>query len=169
MNTSSDDWFENNILKSLRQQIEFKNLLAQLNGPYNPNALTQSPQQPFYNNSNLNMPLFHNPIEIDKENLFGCQAYQCKKCLAYETKLYYFNSEKIIKFEHSCYTNTIEKWLLDYYKTALNYMEQMDPIPLRLKYSVLNQWTRQNDDNNNNNHNFYLYQVRLSSFHARNY
>lgn len=146
------DWVEKYILRPLRQNVEFANLLDQLSSKY--------PQGKFAWNTTNQYPssAFVEPRQIETDKLFGCLTVQCEHCLFFYIYTFYFYDQgniapKTTKFDHDCpYNPLISSSLSDIKKKNIN-AEQTILIPSKLKSAVLNRWSNYNS--------FYLFAIKL--------
>jgi hypothetical protein len=97
-------WTENQVLRPMRQLLEFTNLRHQL-GARNVRDFQNMAQ------SNASSYTCDEQLKIITKNLFGCRVFLCENCSSFEIHPFYFcdprvpQSESTI-VEHSCPSNS---------------------------------------------------------------
>ena len=152
------DWFEKHILTSLRQNVEFVNLVDQLNSKYSQGKFAWNTTNQYPSSA------FIEPQHIKTDNLFGCLTLQCEHCLFFYIYPFYFYDQdniapKTTKFDHDCpYHLLMPSPLSDNEKKNIT-AQQTILIPSKLKSAVLNQWS--------NNNSFYLFAIKLPNSYTK--
>jgi hypothetical protein len=98
------DWVEKHILIPLRQNVEFTNLVDQLNSKYSQGKSAWNATNQYTSSAYVERR------QIETDNLFGCLTLQCEHCLRFYIYTFYFYDQgniapKTTKFDHDCPNN----------------------------------------------------------------
>jgi hypothetical protein len=136
------DWAENNILRPLRQQVEFMNLINQFNTSSVGRNLPNVSQGIIGSYSAMWM-------QVSVVDLFGCKVLVCEICCGLEIHPFYFQDPKEVKprstvIGHTCpeYSYTKLIWIShENKKLVRDYTKRLNRVHI-LKRCALNHWNK---------------------------
>ena len=134
------DWTENKILRPLRQQVEFMNLMNQFNTSHLGGNFSNVFQGTMGSYSAMWM-------QISVVGLFGCKIHLCDDCCSLGIYPFYFHDPKEVKsrstiIEHTCpeHAYTRLSWISDENKKIVrDYTKSLNLVKV-LKSSALSHW-----------------------------